>query len=286
MQPKVANSLICKDLIFDIGCNNGDDTDFYLRKGFRVVAIDADQSLCEEGSKRFAAEIASGRCEVIFGAVGERTGDTVEFYICDRPDWNTCDPHFVERNQKAGATFRTVSVPTVNIADLMGSRGTPYYLKIDIEGADAVPLQTMIGRRVIPTYASIEIAQHDLSEGLEQIRLLASLGYTRFNFFNQGMRRSVKAPSPPREGSYVPFDGTAVTTGLFGRELGGKWMDASAAERRFTGIHKRYVLFRENKRYSKDGNFGGTLLSKVHNRFRRHVLGDPVAWYELHAWVG
>ena len=34
--------MFMKDLIFDVGCNNGDDTDFYLRKGFRVVAIDAD----------------------------------------------------------------------------------------------------------------------------------------------------------------------------------------------------------------------------------------------------
>ena len=274
------------DLIFDIGCNNGDDTDFYLKKGFRVVALDADQALCEQVAKRFAAEIASGRCEVIFGAVGEKSGDTIEFYLCDRPDWNTCDPAFVSRNQKAGAVYRTVAVPTINVGDLMETRGTPYYLKIDIEGADAVPLQTMIGRSARPTYVSIEIAQHDLSEGLEQIRLLKTLGYNRFSFFNQGMRRSIEAPSPAREGSYVPFDGNAVTTGLFGKELGGRWIDVSAAEKRLTAIHRRYVLFRSHKLYSKNGSFGGTLLSKVHNRFRRHVLGDPVAWYELHAWLG
>ena len=52
-------------------------------------------------------------------------------------------------------------------------------------------------------------------------------------------------------------------------------MDLPAAERRFAGIHERYVLFRDNKLYSKNGMFGGTLLSKAHNRFRRHVLGIP-----------
>jgi FkbM family methyltransferase len=286
MQGMSSNERVAEDLIFDVGCNNGDDTDFYLRKGFRVVAIDADQTLCEQVSKRFAAEVASGRCEVIFGAVGEKTGDTVEFYLCDRADWNTCDPYFVERNEKAGVKFRTVSVPTINVADLMKTRGTPYYLKIDIEGADAVPLKTMVGRQVVPSYVSIEIAQHDFSEGLEQIQLLKSLGYTQFNFFNQGMRRSIKAPASPLEGSYVPFDGDAVTTGLFGKELGGKWMDVAAAEKRFAGIYRRHILFRENKLYSKDGNFGGTLLSKIYNRFRRHLLHDPVAWYELHARLG
>ena len=113
--------MIIKDLIFDVGCNNGDDTDFYLRKGFRVVAIDADQALCDEVSRRFASEIQAQRCEVIHGAVGEKTGEFVEFYVCDRRDWNTCDPAFVERNEKAGVTYRTVSVPTINVAELMES---------------------------------------------------------------------------------------------------------------------------------------------------------------------
>jgi hypothetical protein len=99
------------------------------------------------------------------------------------------------------------------------------------------------------------------------------------------MRRHIKAPSPALEGNYATFDGCAVTTGLFGKELGGKWVDLSAAEKRFAGIHNRYLLFRENRLYSKDGTFGGTLISKIHNRFRRHVLGDPVAWYEMHARI-
>jgi hypothetical protein len=71
-----------------------------------------------------------------------------------------------------------------------------------------------------------------------------------------------------------------------GKELGDRWMDLPAAERRFAGIRERYALFRDNKLYSKNGMFGGTLLSKAHNRLRRHLLGDPVAWYELHARMG
>jgi FkbM family methyltransferase len=275
------------DLIFDVGCNNGDDTDFYLRKGFRVVAIDADRQLCDQVSKRFADEIALARCTVVWGAVADRGGESVEFHICNElSDWNTVDPYFVERNKKAGKTYRTVSVPTVNVADIMETQGTPYYLKIDVEGADAVPLKNLQGRASIPPNVSIEIALSDLSSGLEQIRLMKDLGYTQFNFFNQGMRRMVKAPNPAREGKYAVFDAHAVTTGLFGEELGGRWLTASEAEKRFTGIFKRHALFRDHKLYSKDGKFGGTLISKIHNRLRRHLLGDPVAWYELHARTG
>ena len=34
-----------KGLIFDIGMNNGNDTDFYLAKGFHVVAVEANPFL-------------------------------------------------------------------------------------------------------------------------------------------------------------------------------------------------------------------------------------------------
>lgn len=64
-----------------------------------------------------------------------------------------------------------------------------------------------------------------------------------------------------------------MTTGLFGQELGGKWLDLSAAEKRFAGINYQYFVFRENKRYLKDGRLGGTLIGKIHSRFKRHILG-------------
>jgi FkbM family methyltransferase len=279
--------MMVNDLIFDVGCHNGDDTDFYLRKGFRVVAIDADKALCDQVSKRFSAEVNLGRCEVFYGAVGEKSGDTVTFYICDQKTyWNTTNPYFVKQNEKEGAKYRTVDVPTINVAEMMETRGTPYYMKIDIEGADTIPLKTLVGRNHVPAYVSVEIAQHDFSEGLRQIHLLRQLGYTQFSFFNQGMRHHVKAPFPALEGRYVPFDPNATTSGLFGKEVAGRWVDVSAAERRLAGIHKRYVLFREKNRfYSPDGRFCRTLISKIHNRFRRHVLHDPVSYYDLHARI-
>ena len=40
-------------LILDLGMNNGDDTAYYLTRGFRVVALDANPALCEGARKRF-----------------------------------------------------------------------------------------------------------------------------------------------------------------------------------------------------------------------------------------
>ncbi|MCZ2153852.1 MAG: hypothetical protein LC114_08145 [Bryobacterales bacterium] len=53
------------DLIIDVGMCDGADTAYYLFKGFRVIAIDADPILCEKASRRFADEIAEKRLEIL-----------------------------------------------------------------------------------------------------------------------------------------------------------------------------------------------------------------------------
>jgi len=35
------------DLIYDIGLHDGDDTAYYLHKGYRVIAVDADPTMVE-----------------------------------------------------------------------------------------------------------------------------------------------------------------------------------------------------------------------------------------------
>jgi FkbM family methyltransferase len=273
-----------KAIIYDIGCNNGDDTDFYLRKGFKVIAVDADKAMCDTVSERFSEKVKSGECEVVFGAVSE-TNDNVVFYINDDgTGLNTTEPYFVSRNEtNYKASYRKVIVPPVNLKELIARTGTPYYMKIDVEGSDIIPLRSLAGERQVPQYISLEIAHHDLSLGLEQIILLQKLGYRRFHFCNQGMRKDVKAPLIPREGSYAAFDPKGQNTGLFGKEIDGKWISFDYAIKRILKINHLHNVFRDNKLYSKNGKFGGTLLSKIHNRYRRHLLHDPVAWYDLHA---
>jgi 16S rRNA A1518/A1519 N6-dimethyltransferase RsmA/KsgA/DIM1 with predicted DNA glycosylase/AP lyase activity len=41
-------------LIYDVGAHQGEDTDFYLKKGFAVVAIEAVPEFCKSLEKRFS----------------------------------------------------------------------------------------------------------------------------------------------------------------------------------------------------------------------------------------
>ena len=72
--------MVDRSLIFDVGCNDGQDSDFYLKKGFRVVGVEANPALCEALKKRFAQEIAEGRFILVCEAIAEQAGE-VEFYL-------------------------------------------------------------------------------------------------------------------------------------------------------------------------------------------------------------
>ena len=53
------------NLIFDIGASNGTDTQFYLDKGFDVVAVEADPVMYEENLHRFKTSIVQGRLQML-----------------------------------------------------------------------------------------------------------------------------------------------------------------------------------------------------------------------------
>jgi hypothetical protein len=49
------------DLIYDVGFHVGEDTEFYLKKGYRVLAVEANPELCARGQMRFADAIRDHR---------------------------------------------------------------------------------------------------------------------------------------------------------------------------------------------------------------------------------
>ena len=66
--------------IYDLGMHNGDDTEYYLAKGYRVIAVEANPLLCAEAEERFAETIAAGRLRVLNLAIAETSGEA-EFYV-------------------------------------------------------------------------------------------------------------------------------------------------------------------------------------------------------------
>lgn len=161
-------------LIYDVGFNNGNDTAYYLAKGFRVVAVEADTKLAKEGSARFATEIAAGRLTIVNSAVWERSDETISFFINDDPGHSS-----INAPREGGGNAREISVGTVSMPDLISKYGVPWYLKIDIEGADEMAVRSLAAVPDVPKYLSFEIGH-----GCDGVGILSPLGYTGFKLIN------------------------------------------------------------------------------------------------------
>jgi len=163
------------DLIIDVGMHNGNDTAYYLRRGYRVVAIEANPTLAEAGRARFQQEIAAGQLALLNVGVAESAG-TATFWVCEsNSEWSAFDKEIAGRD---GVPCHPVEVKCVTFDQILSTYGVPYYLKIDIEGHDIHCLRALRPPD-LPQYVSVE------SHSLDYLCLLRSLGYTGFKCLNQ-----------------------------------------------------------------------------------------------------
>src|SRR5882757_8344209 len=140
------------DLIFDLGMNNGDDTDFYLKKGYKVVAVEPNGQLCALAEQRFAAHIAQDRLTVVHKAVAASPGEISFFLNDDVSGWSTTSANWQQTRVGAQTQTRQVTVAAVTIQELLGQHGTPYYIKTDIQGAELAALEGLLSSGQRPNY--------------------------------------------------------------------------------------------------------------------------------------
>src|SRR5580700_7845973 len=70
-----------QNLIYDVGLHKGEDTDFYLKKGFSVIAIEASPDLVAHAKVRFKEAIINGTLRLIEGAIAPASaGAKIFFY--------------------------------------------------------------------------------------------------------------------------------------------------------------------------------------------------------------
>ncbi|HEX4872920.1 MAG TPA: FkbM family methyltransferase [Nevskiaceae bacterium] len=204
--------------VFDVGANNGDDSAFYLAKGFPVLAVEADPRLAEALRQRFAAELASGqfRLEACGLAAGE---GAMPFYLnLDWSEWSS----FVRQGKATQGRHEVLTVPTLGLARLVERHGCPYYLKLDIEGFEKPVLSGLSGLARQPPYLSWELC----ADWRDCLATLQAAGYTGFQLVRQGEGHLPAPPQPAREGRYAPARFSNQMSGCFGRELTGAWQDA------------------------------------------------------------
>ncbi len=259
-----------KDLIFDVGCHKGEDTDFYLRKGYRVVAVEANPLLCQQIRESFAASLSGGKMALVESAVAKQTGDT-KFYACEESVWGTVVPSWNDRSEGRGRHSKEISVQGIAFSELLDRFGVPYYLKVDIEGADMYCLEGLFSQKERPQYVSIESEKKEWPRLLEEFRVLCALGYKKFKLVNQAFVHEQAPPNPPLEGSFVDTKFAPGSSGLFGEETPGHWLKAQEAIDSYRRIFLRYRLFGDYGLFRRIPKYGPKLCC--------HLAGG---WYDTH----
>lgn len=260
------------DLIFDIGVHAGEDSRFYLSKGFRVVGVEANPDLCESLRHTFRDAIAAGRFILIEAAIAETEGNGT-FYRFAKSEWGTTSAEWAERNKGMGLEYHMYEVRLVTPETLYAEYGIPYYMKIDIEGADMLCVDGLRDFATKPRFISVESEKHDFSKFERELRRIADLGYKDFQIVQQQLVPFQRVPNPPREGRVIHHRFSLGSSGLFGRDLPeDHWKDADSILRKYRRIVRKHQAF-------GDYALGRSRLSR--NLLR--AVGLYPGWHDLHA---
>lgn len=169
--------ILNEKLIFDIGMHKGEDTSYYLKNGYKVVAVEANPILVGECRVKFADAISSGDLIIVNAGISAGSG-TMPFYVnLHSSEWSSFDKEIGTRNN---TKFEVIEVTCVKAASLFEQYGLPYYVKVDIEGYDYLVLDDIPESGIKPKYVSCEATD------VSWLDTLKKKGYTKFKLINQG----------------------------------------------------------------------------------------------------
>lgn len=239
------------DLIYDVGMHDGEDTAYYLARGYRVVAIEANPAKVDRAREQFAGAVRAGRLVLVSAGVFPVEG-TFDFWISEFDFWSSFDRSLASKANKACVPVR---VPCRPLQDILEEHGVPYFLKIDVEGQEDHCLRAL-SPADLPQYVSWEAGL----ESLAQLAWMRQLGYNAFKCIEQatltaslkqhiasdhlvgralararrGVARAgqlvgVRATASPR--GEVPWEFKIGSSGPFGEDADGEWQSfASVAD--------------------------------------------------------
>ena len=273
-----------QNLVYDIGLHQGEDTDFYLAKGFEVVAIEANPDLVAKAKFRFRDAIQRGALRIIEGAIAPASaGAKIIFYSnSSEPLWGTIDAGWASRNDMLGHPSEQIVVSRVDIANVYRTYGIPFYMKIDVEGLDHLPLEELKPLADRPRYVSIESEKIDFNRLKAELDLLRSLGYTKFKLVQQQTIPGTKIKTSALDGRFFEYVFEPHASGPFGTDLPPPWLSYNEALEQYSIVFRYYRYFGD---YSLIRRMPKTAQKVAHKLYRTisDYKGPLPGWFDTHA---
>lgn len=220
-----------KKIVFDIGAHHGEDSHYYLQRGYNVVAFECDRGNIEVLKLLFHREEQGGMITFDSRAIvsGGGAGKFVTFFKSQNDGWGTVNKDWADRNNLLGVSSSQETVESVDPSDVFKTYGVPYYLKVDIEGVDmdvVLGLFSLNRPGDIPEYISVESTKTSYNSVVKELEIFYSLGYRKFAAVQQrGM--AFKSSSWLKSGKKHVYRHRRGSSGPFGSDLKADWLTLS-----------------------------------------------------------
>src|SRR5688572_11272177 len=178
-------------VVFDIGANQGAKTDIFLRLGSTVVAVDPDPANQRVLEQKFRSyRVRQLPVAIVPVAVAAEEGSRTLWIDEPGSGKNTLNRKWVDALQHDSARFGQAlqfgdqqTVTTTTVERLITRFGEPFFIKIDVEGAE---LDVISGLRRPVRYLSFEVNLPEfLDEGCTCVARLHDLTErSRFNYLS------------------------------------------------------------------------------------------------------
>lgn len=254
-------------LIYDFGMHSADDTEVYLKKGFRVVAIEADPALCVLARLRLAKDIETSNLIILNRAIGSGEG-VLDFHVCNEDSrLSTASHALLEERSRDGMTFRAEKIDFTTADNVLGTYGPARYVKIDIEGHDLMCLEQIAASGISPDYLSFEV---DFKTYRRAVAVCRKMGFTRFAMVAQRHVGGSIAPSPSKEGNSIDHTFALGESGPFGDDLNVEWQTARRVTLQCFAIYYQMKLH-------------GLMRRLGLKRYADRIWLPILSWYDIHA---
>lgn len=268
-----------KNLVYDVGMHKGQDTDYYLKRGFKVIAFEANPENATFCRERFSAAITQKQLKIVEGAIVENpSSDKVKFYRNkDTSFWGSTTEDWAYRNKVMGTANETIEIEAVDLKKSLQKYGVPFYLKADIVGSETICLRALLGFENKPDYLSIRSEKVIFRKLEEEFELLEKLGYDKFQAVQQDFTNFQTAFNSS-EGEKILHTFEEGASGIFGADLKGKWKNKEQALKEYRKIFVYYWLFGDYS-YLIQTEKGKNFIAQLERIARRPLPG----WYDTHA---
>jgi len=271
-----------QNLIYDVGMHKGQDTDFYLKKGFNVIAFEANPENIDFCKRRFAQAIEEKRLTIVEGAIVEDAArnrqETVRFYLNKNHSFwgSTCDD-WAYRNEVMGTTNEMIEIGAVDFGQTIEQYGIPHYLKADIVGSETICLRALLAFENKPDYLSIRSEKVIFSRLEDEFILLEKLGYDKFKAIQQDFA-NVQTTFAVPNGENITHSFEEGGSGFFGEETTGRWKAKEQVLKEYRRIFTLYWLFGDYS-YLIQTERGKKIIAQLERVAKRPLPG----WYDTHA---